>query len=126
MPKRRRSPEADLQRAVCEYLDRALPFGWRYWHNYQNAPTVQAQARMKALGVKAGIPDLILAGPDRQMIAIELKSPKGRTSVEQEDWLDWFTCCGWHAAVARSVDDVEDSLRFAGLKPRASVRQSDG
>jgi hypothetical protein len=77
MPKRRRSPEADLQRAVCEYLDRALPFGWRYWHNYQNAPTVQAQARLKALGVKAGIPDLILAGPDRQMIAIELKSPQG-------------------------------------------------
>ena len=133
MPKRRQ-PEATLQKDVCEYLNGALPPGWEYWHNYQNAPTVQAQARLKALGVKAGLPDMMVVGPTDgdamgvNLIAIELKSAKGRTSIAQEDWLDRLARMGAHAAVCRSIDDVEDTLRFAGVPIRAGTARgmSDG
>lgn len=120
-------PEAVLQRSVCQYLDYALPHDWHYWHNHQNAPTVQAQARLKALGVKAGLPDMMVVGPtgDNEpgvnLIVIELKSAKGRTSLAQEDWLDWFANAGAHAAVIRSLDDLQDTLKFAGVPLRAST-----
>lgn len=125
----RRSPEAALQRSVVQFLDRALPHGWRYWHNHQNAPSLAAQKRLKALGVKAGVPDLFVCGrlaendnsPGISLFAFELKSPKGRTTIEQEDWLHWFTHIGAVSAVARSIDDVEQTLKVAGVPLRATV-----
>lgn len=122
-----KQPEAILQRSVCQYLDQALPHGWAYWHNHQNAPTVQAQARLKKLGVKAGLPDMMVVGPtgDNEpgvnLIVIELKSSKGRTTEAQEDWLDRFQRMGAHAAVCRSIEDVQDTLNFAGVSLRAST-----
>lgn len=65
-------------------------------------------AKMKAEGVKAGYPDLILdvARAGFHGLRIELKAGKNTASAEQKDWLAWLSeqgyCCyiayGWIAA----------------------------
>ena len=120
-------PEANLQRSVCAYLDRALPPGYRYWHNHQNAPTVAAQKRLKGLGVKPGVPDLFVAGAGdlgTNFIALELKAPKGQTTTAQEDWLSWIESIGGLSAVCRSIDDVQSALSQAGVPLRASIGET--
>ncbi len=71
--------------------------------------TITAGKRLKAQGVRAGIPDLFLAVPRKEFsgLWIELKSLKGRPSPEQQDWIAKLqvygyaahVCYGWqHAA----------------------------
>ena len=72
-------------------------------------------ARMKALGVKPGVPDLFLpvARGDYYGLWIEMKRRKGgRVSEAQSEWLDalrrqgykTIVCCGADAAIAAIED----------------------
>lgn len=81
-------------------------------------------AQMKALGTKAGFPDLIL--PVRQPgslgsipgLIIEMKTSTGTTSALQDDWLDHFDNCGWVTALARSADEARAILcRYLAVDP---------
>lgn len=75
-------------------------------------------AKLKAEGVKSGVPDLCLpvTQPDGFCgLFIELKSPKGRATAEQQQWmLDLFeqgyravVCHGWEAARDELVDYLQ-------------------
>ena len=65
-------------------------------------------ARLKAEGVKAGVPDLFLPMARRGFhgLFIELKAPGGAASPEQRGWIARLrlagysaeVCCGWEAA----------------------------
>lgn len=79
---------------------------------------------MKALGCKPGFPDLLL--PVRQPgslgsvpgLAIEMKTAIGRTTTDQDDWLDHFDRSGWITAIARSADEARDILcRYLAVEP---------
>lgn len=55
-----------------------------------------------------GFPDLFMLRPDRrQSVAAELKVGRGRTSAEQERWLDAMDQCGIAAYVWRPEDWAE-------------------
>jgi predicted oxidoreductase len=74
------------QEVVCRWLEaRAIP----YFHvpNEGNR-SISYAMRMKRLGLKAGIPDLIIVKPhpDGRHIAIEMKAPGGRLSESQKTW----------------------------------------
>lgn len=66
-------------------------------------------ARLKAQGVRAGVPDLCLPVPSGEYhgLFIELKVGKNKTSKEQEEWLGKLAgqgyktavCYGWEAAM---------------------------
>jgi hypothetical protein len=66
----------------------------------------KAQAgKMKAAGVRAGVPDYLVCYPsaDYKGLALELKAKNGSLSKEQKyilsrfsDYL-WFSCCAWGA-----------------------------
>ncbi len=58
-------------------------------------------ARLKAEGVKAGVPDIWLpvARCGYHGLVIELKAPGGRASREQKAWLKALEEQGWLAAV---------------------------
>jgi hypothetical protein len=74
-------------------------------------------AQMKALGVKAGFPDLILpvASPP---LAIEMKTATGRTSPEQDAWIAALRASGWACHVARSAAEARDIIiRHLGADP---------
>ena len=68
--------------------------------------------QMKALGTKPGFPDLILPAPNDCYIglAIEMKSATGRTTTEQDEWLEHFAIAGWDVHVCRSAEEAQAAI----------------
>ncbi|WP_407543471.1 VRR-NUC domain-containing protein (plasmid) [Deinococcus radiomollis] len=67
-------------------------------NGYHRSPAVAA--KLKADGVRKGIPDLHLAvatGRDHGLY-IEMKNPGGRPSAEQSSWSAWRSCRIWRNA----------------------------
>lgn len=80
--------EAQLQQAVIE-LARVL--GWRVAH-FRPAQTARGwRTPVEADG--KGFPDLVMVRGER-LVFVELKSERGRTSDDQQAWLDAFFAAG--------------------------------
>lgn len=62
--------------------------------------------RLKALGVRAGVPDLLCFAPRGEFhgLALELKTGKNRPSADQLKWAAHLTDCGWLWAWANSIE----------------------
>lgn len=95
--KKRNSPEEDLHRACMEWAELAsgrYPLLRRLIHVPNGGKRSKGEAgKMKAMGVKKGVPDLLLPLPSGiySGLAAELKAPGGKTSPEQNEWLaDWL------------------------------------
>lgn len=114
----RQHPEDNLQRTVAQYLDLR---GWLWLHCPNGGKrNPREAARLKGMGVKPGVPDVLIFEQWREVrgseptvfefsgfgIAIELKSPKGRTTKTQDAWLAGLRRRGWKTAVCRSIDEV--------------------
>lgn len=58
-------------------------------------------ARLKAEGVKSGVPDIMLAIPIGKWhgLFIEMKIGRNQPTNEQEDWLVDLSCAGYYTAV---------------------------
>lgn len=67
--------------------------------------SIREGVRMKNLGVKAGIFDLLHPAK----VAIEVKRPGGRLSKEQKEWKARFESYGWRCEVVESLEE------FVGL-----------
>lgn len=77
-------------------------------------------AKMKAEGVKAGIPDYVLLFPAQGFhgLAIELKSLTGYASREQKDWIERLRANGYRAEVCRGADAAWAVVcDYLGIKP---------
>jgi hypothetical protein len=112
--------EHQLQRAVADYLDRALPED-AFWTSIDSAGRGPIQgARMKRRGVKRGLLDALIIWRD-VTIWLELKSGKGRVTPEQAAFMRIALDAGHFATLCRSVDAVADALRFYGVPLRARI-----
>ena len=121
----RQTPEADLQRAVIEYLSFALPRGvYRVRAGQEGAKrTGRARATFKSTGGAKGWPDLMLFNRKTRAIRwVELKADNGRLTDEQGEVL---ADLGDHAAVCRSLADVEAALIRWGLTPLVEINQAN-
>ena len=69
-------------------------------------------ARLKAMGMQTGFPDLFLAVPRRGMhgLFIEMKSETGRLEPSQREMLALLSEQGYATAVCRSLDDFQDVI----------------
>lgn len=69
-------------------------------------------ARMKAQGLKSGIPDLFLAWPTQKYagLFIEMKSEKGKISENQQKWIDRLNEQGYLAVVAFGLDEAKKAV----------------
>lgn len=65
-------------------------------------------AQMRALGVKPGVPDLLLpvASYGYVGLAIEMKSDTGSVKPAQNGWLDHLRGESWRIAVCRSAEEA--------------------
>ena len=107
----RAHPEADLQRAVAQYLPLALKRGVMI-RMVENKPRSRISgALQKARGVQAGFPDIWLAWYGEAGGAIELKSETGRQSPAQRAFQIEFEAIGGQYALCRSLEEVEAALR---------------
>ena len=116
--------EEDEQIKLAQYLD-MKNYCWCHVPN-EGKHKIQYYAKQKRLGVKKGVPDiLIFDSPKRAIremvgceikrfkgIAIELKRKKGgRVSEEQKEWLDKLDNRGWLTRVCKGADESIDWLK---------------
>jgi hypothetical protein len=121
-PPRRRHDEDDLQRAVVKYLRFALPDNAICYAVPNGGKRhSKAAARLVGLGVRAGIPDLVVECRGYTKIYIELKTPRGQLSAIQRQMHRKLIDCGCTVLVCRSLVCVQESLLELGMPLRAVV-----
>lgn len=116
--------EEQLHRAVVQYLKWALPDDAVYFHVANGGlRSKHIAAKMAALGVRAGIPDLeiVWAGLDGKSLFIELKTEKGAISSVQKQMHQRLVRCKAIVQVCRSVAEVADALIALGMPLRVRL-----
>jgi hypothetical protein len=119
----RRTPEADVQRAVVSALRFALPGA--IIHHSPNEHRAGGDAARRARGIRSGMglcagwPDLVILA-QRRVVFLEVKAPGGRLSDAQAAFGARAMAEGHVWAVVRSVDEALDVLARAGLASRVS------
>ena len=127
-PRRRNaSPEADFQKTVTAYLERALPSeAGVFWSATMNGVRVSlgVRATLREQGLRPGVFDFVfipLVGPSAgQTFWLELKAPKGRLTEEQSALMDVLYPAG-RGAQARTLEQVCAALVAWGFPIRAYV-----
>lgn len=118
------NPETKLMNRILIALSEAGCTVWRVetagaWvgrqiHKDGNTVTL-ANARMFTTGLCVGGADIIgIHQATGRFIAVEVKTPKGRVSPEQQTFINAVRAAGGIAGVARSVEDALELIRSAG------------
>ena len=112
-------PEEQLHRAVVQLLQVYQGRGLlTFCHPYNSGFRTKAEAGIgRSLGVRAGVPDLLVWTQGARHFAIELKAGAGKLSPAQASWHDTVSSLGHRVYVCRSVDDVERCLRAEAVPP---------
>ena len=99
-------PEQEIQKALADHLSARAAAG-TYWFHPANggARTAIEGAILKACGVRAGTPDLILI-KDGKTFGLELKAPGGRVSPAQTQAHQEMKTAGAKVAVAVGIDNA--------------------
>ena len=104
--------ESEEQTAIIEWaniMQHRVPELALLYHvpNGGSRNVVEAK-RLKAQGVKSGVPDLVLpvARGKYHGLYIELKTLRGRVSDAQKQWLDALRNQGYAAIVCRGADEA--------------------
>lgn len=114
---RRAEHEEDAQIAVMAWLQLQYPavFEWTIHTPNGGQRGKRVAGRMKAMGVKSGVPDILCFVPTatRRGLAIEMKrpgAPASATSDEQHAWLRHLEALGWHACVCRGFEEAKTAF----------------
>ncbi len=95
--------ERDFQRALFDYAESQ---DWKVHYIYKSAQRLK-DGSYRGMGT-AGWPDLFMARTsDRRLIALELKSMKGKATPAQEEWLQIMAICGVETDVVRPSDAAD-------------------
>ena len=79
-------------------------------------------ARLKAQGVKKGVPDLCLPVPlwGYHGLYIEMKYDRGKTSADQDEWIAFLSAQGYKTAVCygatEAINEIEKYYKGNGRK----------
>lgn len=73
-----------------------------------------AAAQVKKEGMATGFPDVMCIWPDAGVCFLEFKTPKGRLSENQQEWIGRLDARGHKVAVVRSVEEALAFLRKCG------------
>jgi hypothetical protein len=69
-------------------------------------------AKLKAMGLKKGWPDILIIAPGPVVLGIELKRADGKQSDEQRAVEVGLLGCGAQYVVCRSVEEVQRAVHF--------------
>lgn len=109
--------EDDIQKACVKMLQFLEGQGKLRFFSVPNEAkrSIKVAMRHKALGMRAGVPDLVVLGNKGSAGFIELKTDKGKLTASQKDWRDWLKSAGYPHAVCKSVDEMLGVLKAWGI-----------
>ena len=90
----------------------------------------QYREKLRALGLEAGVPDLVIAHPSPQIApmrqyfsgaALEIKAPRGKLSPKQRAWLELFGRMGFATACTYGHQETADQLATWGYVSHAAA-----
>ena len=106
-----RPKEVALHRAVVAVLRKVGGPTWRWTHPASGEKRDPATAaKLKALGVRRGWPDLLLLSPAGALHCLEFKAFNGELSEDQEDFRLFCIRSGIRYAVIRTIDEALATL----------------
>jgi hypothetical protein len=120
----RKNPEQRLQIVVANFLRLALrpPTVWTAFPAGGGGKV--RGALLKAMGLKAGWPDVQVLHPmglNTLFVGIELKAKKGRLSKPQIETCEALWAANARYVECRSLEEVDRCLRRAGIPMHARV-----
>jgi hypothetical protein len=102
-------PEYQLQIAVASHLRLCADKAWRWTHfPAGEIRDRRTGAKLKAMGLQPGWPDIIAIDPEGKVHFLELKRKGGRLSEEQDRFMAW---CVIHAIPYEVADNINDALK---------------
>lgn len=114
--------ETEIHIALAQHLTQRGRRDMVWWHTpNEGVRTIAEASRLKAMGVKAGIPDLVLVFGGR-MYALEIKTRTGKLSADQKAMLVWLEAAGATAEVAHGLDQALDILQSWGAFQPPTLR----
>ena len=107
--------EENMQIACVSYFDLQYPKLRKLLHSSPNGGNRNAReaARFKAMGTRAGFPDLLLLYPAQGYLylAIEMKSPKGKQSEYQKEYQKLIEDTGAKYVICKSFEDFQREIK---------------
>lgn len=112
--------EDQLQKSIADLLEWILPeeVAWSHFPAGGYQLTRAAQARLLRLGLKRGFPDLMICYGRLKMLWMEVKTPTGVVSKQQEKRHAQLQALGHVVVVVRSVEQVLQALLTYGVPIR--------
>lgn len=102
--------EARSQAAIVEYVRLVAPEIIIFSVPNGGLRSKAEAARLKWTGVLAGVLDLVLVLPDGRSAFWEVKTPKGRLSADQREFIARLEALDHAWAVVRDIDDARREL----------------
>lgn len=103
--------EFRLHAHCVRYLERVAPDCFIF-HPANGEKRSDATARkLRAMGVRRGVFDLVLLTPDSRAFFIEFKGPNGSLEPDQESFRIWLITAGFGYAVVKSQDDLQTFIQ---------------
>lgn len=122
--------EDEEQIEFIRYLDTRSELKYSAIPNNTYSPHMSVKVKNKKLGLRAGLPDLLVAIPDVGIAFVEMKRIKGGVVSEvQKEWIEWLNRCpgtearvckGWREAVA-FIEELSPSQYGQALLSDKSV-----
>lgn len=110
-PKTAKRPEEVLQKAVVQWLNLTGPDAiWFAVPNQKGTRSTFEQKLLVALGLKAGVADLVFVLADGRAAFIELKTGEGRQNPDQVAFEAECVRRGVPYVVCRSIPEVQGVL----------------
>ena len=110
--------EARRQAAIVEYVRWVAPQVIIFHPANGGLRSKPEAARLKWVGVLAGVLDLVLVLPGGRSAYWEVKTDSGRLSVDQRDFIRRLEARGHVCAVVRDIDDARRELARLGIVTR--------
>lgn len=109
-----RHDEDNIQIACVRWFSMQYPQYAPLLHHSPNGGrrNLREAARFKAMGTKAGFPDLFLAvaRSGYHGLFVEMKSEHGRQSTEQKQWQHSVEWEGYRYEICRSIDEFMEVM----------------
>lgn len=108
-------PESILQSGICLTLSAMGVFYFAVGNDNAGKTTMARAARLRAMGLRPGVSDLVVMRRDGVACFLEVKTLKGRLSPAQDNFRILCQTRGWPWGIARSVEQSLDLCRTWGV-----------